>query len=95
MEELITSQPARIAPAPENAGSPLTSTSSQASPIVTNAETTGEFPSKRMIEELVDLYFKYFEVLSPIADVQGLMIKIRNNVCNQFLLYCILSVAAR
>lgn len=89
MEELITSQPSRTVAA----DTPVAKTP----PINGTSDTTkGEdLPPKEAIIELVDVYFKYFEVLSPISDIQGVKAKVRNNVCNQFLLYCILSVAAR
>ncbi|KAK4513684.1 uncharacterized protein ATC70_005688 [Mucor velutinosus] len=54
-----------------------------------------EWPAMDVVQHLVDIYFMHFETLSPIADVKGFKANILNKTCNTFLLYAILSVAAR
>ncbi|KAL7309863.1 hypothetical protein PS15m_010694 [Mucor circinelloides] len=54
-----------------------------------------EWPAMDVVQHLVDIYFMHFETLSPIADVKGFKATILNRTCNTFLLYAMLSVAAR
>ncbi|GAN04748.1 conserved hypothetical protein [Mucor ambiguus] len=54
-----------------------------------------EWPDMDVVQHLVDIYFVHFETLSPIADVKGFKASIINKTCSTFLLYAILSVAAR
>jgi hypothetical protein len=54
-----------------------------------------EWPDMDVVQHLVDIYFVHFETLSPIADVKGFKASMVNKTCSTFLLYAILSVAAR
>ncbi|KAI8642680.1 fungal-specific transcription factor domain-containing protein [Parasitella parasitica] len=54
-----------------------------------------EWPPMDIVQHLADIYFLHFETLSPIADTKGFKATIQNKTCNTFLLYSILSVAAR
>ncbi|KAF1801689.1 fungal-specific transcription factor domain-containing protein [Mucor lusitanicus] len=54
-----------------------------------------QWPAMDVVQHLVDIYFMHFETLSPIADVKGFKASILNKTCSTFLLYAILSVAAR
>lgn len=70
-----------------------------APPALTLPKTTPdakcEWPAIDAVQHLVDIYFMHFETLSPIADVKGFKASILNKTCSTFLLYAILSVAAR
>lgn len=53
------------------------------------------WPSPDIVDHLVDIYFAHFETLSPIADYKSLRASIADKTCDTFLLFAILSVAAR
>lgn len=52
-------------------------------------------PSMDTIQHLVTIYFRHFETVSPICDQREFIQKVNDNTCSRFLLYSLLSVAAR
>lgn len=58
-------------------------------------DMTSDLPSDDILEHLVDLFFKHCATISPIFDVKGFKKSVLNKTCNQFLLLCVMAVAAR
>ncbi|KAI8047424.1 fungal-specific transcription factor domain-containing protein [Gilbertella persicaria] len=86
--------PPTIAPpitAPPAAPAPQFSYFNSTSP----PQTENTWPDSDTIDHLVPLFFKHLEVFSPFANPTGLMQSIKNKTCKKFLLWSILSVAAR
>ncbi|KAI9478215.1 MAG: fungal-specific transcription factor domain-containing protein [Benjaminiella poitrasii] len=73
----------------------FTSTASPYNNISTTYHCNNEWPPDDTIEHLLEIYIKHCEVISPIIDFDGLRDSVKNKTCNSFLLYSILSVAAR
>lgn len=102
MEELITTSTknsnARLDSSPaepmqEYQAAPqqrLCETETQLGPLL--SDTT---PSMDVIQHLVDTYFQHCTMIAPIIDIEGFKSSVRNNTCSMFLLYSIMSVAAR
>jgi hypothetical protein len=53
------------------------------------------WPSPDIVDHLIEVYITYFETLTPIADFKALKTSIANKTCDTFLLFSLLSVAAR
>lgn len=65
----------------------------QLPPMTTNMAS--DLPSDDIVDHLVDLFFKHCATISPIFDIAGFKKSVLNKTCNQFLLLCVMAVAAR
>jgi hypothetical protein len=63
--------------------------------ITCSPEQKEKLPQEYLINHLLDLYFNHFGNEALLTDLEKLKRSVRENTCDRFLLYSLMSVAAR